>query len=253
MNAHLFLDCRTKILDQMKSIGYLLGLRCAFTDGRRIEAAAISADDLDGGMVPQPPGCTIDTPIIENVDDRATLEINHDSAVSRGSPPTPVIDANHPNLGGAMSNRGIPLQLPQDGVVADRHAEPLHQALARTAPRAMAEQADNLRDPRRPARKWGSNLRQSVGECLSLTLLMCTSPAAQPKLHRYGLALDRQILTAAIGPAMPTSASPATIGANADPGPGSGNDPTIVISLRDTQHFDPWAGRPFRFRSHARP
>lgn len=60
MKAHLFLDCRAKILDQMKPIGYLLGLRCAFTDGLRIQAAAVSADDLDGGMVPQPLGCTID-------------------------------------------------------------------------------------------------------------------------------------------------------------------------------------------------
>lgn len=237
----------------MKSIGDLPGLRCAFTDGLRIQAATVSADDLDRRMVPQPPGCTIDTPIIENVDDRATLEINHDSAVSRRSPPAPVIDANHPNLGGAVSNRGVPLQLPQDGVVADRHAEPLHQALARTAARAMAEQADNLHHPRRPARIRGSNLRQSVGECLSLTLLMCTSPAAQQELHRHGLALDRQILKAAIGPAMPTSASPATVGANADRRSGSGNNPAVIISERDTQNFDPWAGRPFRFRSHARP
>lgn len=72
-----------------------------------------------------------------------------------------------------MSNRGITLQLPQDGVVADRHAEPLHEALARTAARAMAEQADNLHDPCRPARIRGSNRRQSVGERLSFTFLMC--------------------------------------------------------------------------------
>lgn len=38
-----------------------------------------------------------------------------------------------------MSNCGIPLQLPQDGVVADRPTEPSHQALARTAARAMIE------------------------------------------------------------------------------------------------------------------
>lgn len=237
--AHLFFDCRAKILDQMKSIGYLLGLRCAFTNSLRIQAAAVSADDLDGGMVPQPPGCTIDTPIIENVDDRASLEINHNSAVSRRSPPAPVIDTNHPNLGVAVGNRGIPLQLPQDGVVADRHAEPLHEALARTAARTMAEQADNLRDPCRPARIRGSNRRQSVGERLSLTFLMCTSPAAQQELYRHGLALDRQILKAALGPAMSTSASPATIGANADRWSGSGNNPTVIISERDTQNFDP--------------
>lgn len=104
-------------------------------------------------MVPQLPGCTIDTSIIENVDDRATLEINHDGPVSCRSAPTPVIDADHPSLGGAVSNRGIPLQLPQDGVVTDRHAESLHEALAWTAAGAMAEQADNFRDPCRAAHK----------------------------------------------------------------------------------------------------
>lgn len=237
----------------MKPICHLPGPRCAFTDGLRLQAASVSADDLDRRMVSQPPCCAIDTPIIENADDRASLEINHDSAVSRRSPPTPVIDANHPNLGGAVRNRGIPLQLPQYGVVVDRHTEPLHQALARAAARAMTEQPDNLHDPRRPERIRGSNLRQSVGECLSLTFLMCASPAAQPELHRYGLALRRQILKAAVGPAMPTSAPSSAIGANADRGSGSGNNATAIDSERDIQNFNPWAGRPFRFPLHARP
>ena len=147
-----------------------------------------------------------------------------------------------------MSHRGIPLQLPQDGVVADRHAEPLHQALARTAASAVAEQADNLPDPSRPARiRRSSDRRQTVGERLSLTFLMRASPAAQQELHCHRLALDRQILEAAAGPAMPTSASPSTIGANADRGSGSGNNPTVIIVVSATpriltpgpgDHFD---------------
>lgn len=43
--AHLFFDGRAKVLDQMKPIGDLLGLGCAFTDGLRIQAAAVPADD----------------------------------------------------------------------------------------------------------------------------------------------------------------------------------------------------------------
>ncbi|TWI22265.1 hypothetical protein IQ26_06698 [Mesorhizobium tianshanense] len=229
----------------MKPIGYLPGLRCAFTDGLRIQAAAVSADDFDGGMVPQPPGCIIDAAVVQNVDNRATLEIDHDGPVSCRASPAPVIDANRPDLGGAVSNRGITLQLPQDGVVADRHAEPLHEALARTAARAMAEQADNLHDPCRPARIRGSNRRQSVGERLSFTFLMCASPAAQQEPHRHSLTLDRKVLKAAAGPPMPISASPSAIGANADRWSGSGNNPTVIISELDAQNFDPWAGRPF--------
>jgi hypothetical protein len=116
----------------------------------------------------------------------------------------------------------------------------------------VAEQADNLSDPSRPTRVWIS-YRQTVGERLSLTCPICASPAAQQELHRHGLALDRQILEAAVGPTVLTSALPSTIGANADHGPGSGNNPTVISSERNTQNFDPWAGRPFRSRSHASP
>jgi hypothetical protein len=89
-----------------------------------------------------------------------------------------------------MRNRGISLQLSENGVVADRHAEPFHQALARTATSAVAEQADNLNDPSRPARMRSSNRRQTVSERSSLTILMRASPAAQQELHGHWLALD---------------------------------------------------------------
>src|SRR3546814_10861812 len=79
------------------------------------------------------------------------------------------------------------------------------------------------------------------------------SPTAQQELHCHGLALDWQILEAAAGPAMPTSASTSTIGAYSDLGSSCGNNPTVINGERDTQYFDPWTGRPFRFRSHARP
>jgi hypothetical protein len=77
-------------------------------------------------------------------------------------------------------------------------------------------------------------------------------PPNQPKLHRYGVALDRQILEASVGPAMPISGPPPAIRTNAGRWSGSGNNPTVIISERDTQNFDAWAGRPFHFRSHVR-
>ncbi len=250
--AHLFFDGRAKVLDQMKPIGDLLGLRCAFTSRLRIQAVAVPTDDLDGRTVTQPLGRTLDAAVIQYVDNRAALEVDHDGSVARRPPPAPIIYTDHPYLGIALSNHGIPLQLPQDGVITDRHAEPLHQTLARTAAGTVAEQADNLHDPCRSARIRNSNRRQTVGKRSSLTILMPASPAAQQKLHCHRLALDRQILEAAAGPAMPTSTSPSTVGANADRGSGSRNNPTVINSERDTQNLDPWAGRPFRFPVHAR-
>ncbi len=175
----------------------------------------------------------------KDVDDRTALQVDDHRAVAPRSPPAPIIYANNPDRGVAMSERGIPLQLPQDRVVADRHAEPSHQALAGTAAGAMAEQTDNLGDPPCPARIRGGNRRQPVGERLSFTFLMRAPPAAQPKLHRYGFALDRQILEASVGPAMPISGPPSAIRANAKSWPGSGNNPTIIICERNTQNYCP--------------
>lgn len=231
----------------MKPIGYLPGLRCAFTDGLRIETAAVPADDLDGRMVTQPLGRTLDAAIVQYVDHRATLEINHDGPIVCRTPPTPVIDANHPNLRIAVSFGGIPLQLPQDGVVADRHAEPLHQAFARTAASAVAQQPDNLTEPRRPARVRKRDRRQTVGERSSFTFPICASPAAQQELHRHGLALDRQILEAAVGPAVPPLALPSTIGTNADLRPGSGNNPAVINGEREPNNLTPGPGDHFDF------
>jgi hypothetical protein len=152
-----------------------------------------------------------------------------------------------------MRNRGIPLQLSQDGVVADWHAEPFHQPLARTAASTVPEQTDNLTDPCGPARIWSSNRRQSIGERPSCAFPICTSPTAQQELHYHRFPLDGQILEAAAGQAMPTSTSPTTIGANTDHRSDSGNNPTVINGGRDTQYLDPGAGRPFRFPVHARP
>lgn len=144
------------------------------------------------------------------------------------------------------------LEVPQDRV-ADWHAQTVHQTFCSTPAGAMAEQTDNLRDPPCSARVRVSDRRQPVGERLSSTFLMRTPPATQPKLHRHGFALHRGILKAAVEPAMPISGPPSAIGAEAERWSSSGNNPTVIISERDTENFDPWAGRPFRFRSHARP
>lgn len=127
----------------------------------------------------------------------------------------------------AVSNRGIPLQLPQDGVVTDRHAEPLHEAFARTSTRAMAEQADNI----------------------PYVDIASGSAGASPS-------------RACPGPADPEDCGWTS---HADFGFAGHNrgkcrslvrqrkQPTVIISERDTPHSDPSAGRPIRYRSHARP
>lgn len=108
--------------------------------------------------------------------------------------------------------------------------------------------------PSRPTISTTLVVRRALGEATvgSRSVNVCRSHfscAHRQRLsrspHRHSLTLDRKVLKAAAGPPMPISASPATIGANADRWSGSGNNPTVIISELDAQNFDPWAGRPF--------
>lgn len=49
--AHLLLNRHAQILTEMESVGDLLRLRCALASGLRVQAAAISAHDLDRWML----------------------------------------------------------------------------------------------------------------------------------------------------------------------------------------------------------
>jgi hypothetical protein len=147
INAHLFLDRRPEILDQMKTVSHLAGLPCALPGCLGIQATAISANDLDSRTFLQPCFCALDAAVVQNIDDRLTLEIDHDRAVPRGMPPAPIINAHNPNIVFLHGRRIIALQLPQDRVVADRHAKPMHQVLTRATAHPVANQAYNLSHP----------------------------------------------------------------------------------------------------------
>jgi len=181
--AHLLLDCDAQILHEMKPISHLTRLRRTLASSLRVKPASVSAHDFDRRVPLQPLRGTRHAPVLKDIDNRTALQVDDHRAVAPGSPPAPVIYADDPDRGVATHERGIPLQLPQDRVVADSHAESTHQALARTTAGTVAEQTDNLRDPPCPARIRGSNRRQLVGERLSLTVLVCAPPAAQPKLN----------------------------------------------------------------------
>ncbi|MBB4189400.1 hypothetical protein GGE07_006082 [Sinorhizobium terangae] len=142
--AHLLLDCDAQILHEMEPISHLTRLRRSFAGRLRVKPASVSAHDLDRRVPLQPLRGTCHAPVVKDIDNRTALQVDDHRAVAPGSPPAPVIDANDPDRSVATRERGIPLQLPQDRVVADSHAEPSHQALARTTTCTVAEQTDNL-------------------------------------------------------------------------------------------------------------
>ena len=61
----------------------------------RVETAAIPACDFRLRMTPQPVGARDDITIFENIDNRATLDVDDDRAVGLRFPPTPIIDPDY--------------------------------------------------------------------------------------------------------------------------------------------------------------
>jgi hypothetical protein len=53
--AQLLLDRVPEVLQQVEAIGHLLGPRRALASAFRLETATIPADDLNTGMLTQPP------------------------------------------------------------------------------------------------------------------------------------------------------------------------------------------------------
>ena len=96
MQVHFLFNRHAKVLYDVEPIGDLLGLRRSLSSGLGVETAAITAYDFHFRMTSQPVGAGDDITIFENIDDRATLEVDDDSAVSLRFPPTPIIDPDDP-------------------------------------------------------------------------------------------------------------------------------------------------------------
>ncbi len=69
VEAHLRLDSRSEILNQMKAISHLASLRHSFSGSLGIEAAMISTNDLDGRAFLQPGFRALNTAIVQDIDD----------------------------------------------------------------------------------------------------------------------------------------------------------------------------------------
>src|SRR5687768_6055888 len=73
INADLLLDCLLQILNQMKTVSHLAGLRRALSRCLSIQTTAISAHDLDCRTLLQPRSCALDAAVFQNIDNRMTL------------------------------------------------------------------------------------------------------------------------------------------------------------------------------------
>lgn len=102
-----------------------------------VSPRAVTGDDLDTRVRPEPSGQGLGLPIRQQVDDLVALEIDQGGAVAVAAPERPVVDAQHP--GWRSNHRGLAHHQAQQRVRADRHGEPLGQP---SAGLAAGDQAD---------------------------------------------------------------------------------------------------------------
>jgi hypothetical protein len=145
----------------------------------------------------------------------------------------------------------LTLQMPQNGIVADRHAKTLHQSFSRPPARAVADEMNKFSNSLGPTSVRTNNLRQLIRKCPTLTLAVQTSPTAHPHLHDDDGALHGQVLKMPEIPAVPTCRLLAASGTGAYFRSRGRDHPAISVSLgAQNPYAPPWSS--ICFASHAR-
>ena len=235
----------------MEAVSDLPRLRRALSCALRIKTAAIAADDFDLRMLAKPFGCSGGCAILQHIDNLAPLQVNDNGPVSATLSPAPVVDACHSYSRLGAETGDLTLQMPQNGIVADRHAKTLHQPFSRPTASAMAEKMNKFSDSLGPTGVRTNSFRQLIRKRPTLTLAVQTSPTAHPHLHDDDGALHRQILKMSEIPAVPTCRLLAASGTGAYFRSRGRDHPAISVSLgAQNPHARPWS--PICFSSHAR-
>jgi hypothetical protein len=95
-------------------------------------------------MLPQPVCGPIRGAGLQNVRYRAPLEIDNNGSVSEAFSPAPVVDRNGAQRFDFTLFPDMALQEPQDGVVADRHAQARQQPFADPTTCGVGEQSNEF-------------------------------------------------------------------------------------------------------------
>ena len=98
-------DGLADVLQQVPSIGDLLGLGRCFGGGLGVGRRAVAADQLDAGMGLEPRLDGRGVAVGQEVDDLAGLEVDDDGAVALSLAPGPVVDADEPRAPEGRSPR----------------------------------------------------------------------------------------------------------------------------------------------------
>ena len=173
---HLLLDGLPQVLHDMEPVSDPLRLRCSLPCSLGVETAPISADHFHLGVTLQPVGAADDISILENVDDHATLQIDHDRAVGLRLPPAPVVNTDDGRRRGSVLS--MVLQLPEHRVIAEPKAQTVQEPFGRPSAGRLPHVTDYLRDTRGAPRKRTRNQGDLVRESPARASGCLTSPTA---------------------------------------------------------------------------
>jgi len=199
--SHVSLDTFAQILQQMKAISDLSGLRRSLPNALCVETAAVAADDFDFRMLLDPIRRLSGGAGFEDVCNDRTLKIDNDRSVIKPFAPAPIINRDRAQGSAIGTFRRMTFELPQNRIVADGHRQARKQFFARPAASGVAEQSHELGNALCFSRKGKSRLR-SFDESLSRARLIQASPPSKAQRENDRGALDWQVLQAPDVPTM---------------------------------------------------
>src|SRR5208337_4009680 len=164
----LRLNGLAQILQNMEAVGDLTRLRRAFMGALGERTATIAADQLDVRILLKPISCRARRTNRQKVDHFPPLQVHDDGSISGALAPRPVIDPNHSNICSRAPFLCSPLEMAQDRIIAGRHADALHHALAWPTPNAMTEKMNEFLGSPGSMRLRRGNLRQLFHKRLPL-------------------------------------------------------------------------------------
>lgn len=178
-------ECLRQVVKQVPSIGNLHRLRRSCCCCLRIQAGAITADNLRSRMSAKPFRGAFRTAVRQQIDDLSTFQVAEDRAISMPLAPCPVIDTQYPRSLGAR------LYLPAAQLAKERRTTGQNAKLLRQPrPCGSAQRARNLLErsaqPARASRVPLYGFRQAFREDLLPTIwAVAKEPAhAQVDPHR---------------------------------------------------------------------
>jgi hypothetical protein len=174
-SLHQSLERVSDVLEQAPPVGDLDGVRGTQRDAVGIGTRAVAADDLNARVRLELRGQSLNLAIRQEVNDRATFQINEDGAVSVAFTLGPVVHAEHAWC--RRLRRSYLADAADERVGAGLHSQSQSEARGGFTPKCEANQREGATEPGRLSGVARHDRRQSLAEDPLLTQVMLAEEA----------------------------------------------------------------------------